>query len=185
VSSTYSGVTKTASLTVGSSSTTTSTTYSIWPSATPSTITEVDPNPVELGLKFKASVNGHVTGVRFYKGPYNVGTHVAHLWTASGTMLASATFTNETYSGWQKVYFSTPVAITAGTEYVVSYYAPKGEYSANGGYFSSAGVTNGPLTALPNSTAGGNGVYSYGTGGFPTKTYNAANYWVDVLFKNS
>ena len=27
------------------------------------------------------------------------------------------------------------------------------------------------------------GAYSYG-GGFPTNTYNATNYWVDVIFDN-
>jgi hypothetical protein len=30
--------------------------------------------------------------------------------------------------------------------------------------------------------SGGNGVYVYGSGGFPTISYNANNYWVDVVF---
>ena len=29
---------------------------------------------------------------------------------------------------------------------------------------------------------GGNGVYLYGAGGFPTNTFGASNYWVDVVF---
>src|SRR5262249_10226966 len=32
------------------------------------------------------------------------------------------------------------------------------------------------------SVQGGNGVYLYGSGGFPTNSFNATNYWVDVLF---
>ena len=44
---------------------------------------------------------------------------------------------------------------------------------------------NGPLEALSNSAAGGNGVYRYGTTGFPTETFNSANYWVDVVFDTS
>ena len=40
----------------------------------------------------------------------------------------------------------------------------------------------GPLTALADGAAGGNGVYRYGAGGFPDQTYNASNYWVDVVF---
>src|SRR5262249_20892966 len=37
-----------------------------------------------------------------------------------------------------------------------------------------------------NGVAGGNGVYVYGAGGgLPTNSYNAANYWVDVLFTPS
>jgi hypothetical protein len=61
------------------------------PSDTPATITAIDPNSVELGVKFRASTNGTITGIRFYKGPQNTGTHVADLWSATGTLLATAT----------------------------------------------------------------------------------------------
>jgi hypothetical protein len=64
---------------------------------------------------------------------------------------------------------------------VVSYFAPGGRYS-----FTSQGLLNGaenwPLRALANSVSA-NGVYAYsGTSTFPTSTYNAANYAVDLLF---
>ena len=39
-----------------------------------------------------------------------------------------------------------------------------------------------PLRALGNVAAGGNGVYRYGSGGFPSNSYGATNYWVDVVF---
>jgi hypothetical protein len=128
-------------------------------------------------------VDGLVTGVRFYKGSQNTGTHVGRLWTSSGQLLAQATFTNETASGWQQVSFATPVAIKANTVYVVSYHAPAGRYSVDDGYFQTAD-TNGPLRALANGESGGNGVYRYGSGGvFPNSTYGSANYWVDVVFR--
>ena len=41
--------------------------------------------------------------LRFYKGTTNTGTHVGHLWSRTGTMLAEATFTGETARGWQQV----------------------------------------------------------------------------------
>ncbi len=91
------------------------------PSATPGTITENDPSAVDLGVKFQASSNGSIIGIRFYKGPQNTGTHTGDLWTTSGTLLASATFSNETASGWQQVNFSSPVSITAGATYIASY----------------------------------------------------------------
>ena len=100
---------------------------------------------MELGVKFTASANGLITGIRFYKGPSNTGPHVADLWSSTGTLLATATFTSETASGWQEVDFSTPVAITAGTTYVASYHT-NGNYSASSNYFTNA-VTNGELTA--------------------------------------
>ncbi len=83
---------------------------SIWPSdAVPSTVDAGSDGPQELGVKFRSDVNGYVTGIRFYKAATNTGTHVANLWTSTGTLLATATFTNETESGWPVKAQRTPV----------------------------------------------------------------------------
>ena len=55
---------------------------------------DADPTAVELGVKFQSDVSGVVSGVRFYKGDGNIGTHTGSLWTVDGTLLATATFTN-------------------------------------------------------------------------------------------
>lgn len=151
---------------------------SFWPAtATPGTITDPDANSVELGLKFSSTVAGSVTGVRFYKGSSNTGTHVGHLWTSSGTLLATVTFTNETATGWQQANFSKPVKIAANTVYVISYTAPKGHYSDDQNYAWSS------LNAAPLSVSGSSpGVYAYGSSVFPGNTWNNSNYWVDVVF---
>ncbi|HJU17552.1 MAG TPA: DUF4082 domain-containing protein [Stellaceae bacterium] len=152
------------------------------PSTTPSIVTVSDPSAVTLGVKFQASTNGKITAIRFYKGPQNTGTHIGAVWSTSGTLLASATFSNETASGWQQVNLPSPVNVTANTTYIVSYHTNVGEYSANGNYFGGA-YTNGPLTAPASSSSGGNGVYAYGSSNlFPNNTYNANNYWVDIVF---
>jgi hypothetical protein len=154
----------------------------IWPStAVPSVLADSDTVGVELGVKFKADASGTVSAIRYYKSTSNSGTHVGSLWTAGGAKLATATFTNETASGWQQVNLPVPVTVNAGATYVASYYAPAGRYSANTGYFSSRGADNGVLHAL----AGANGVYRYGPSGFPTSTYQSTNYWVDVVFTSS
>ncbi|WP_370058528.1 DUF4082 domain-containing protein [Bradyrhizobium yuanmingense] len=146
----------------------------------PSVPNSGDTSPVEVGVKFTASVNGTITGLRFYKGSLNTGPHIADLWSSTGTLLATATFTNETASGWQQVNFSTPVAITAGTTYVASYHT-NGNYSGTQNYFATS-LANGQLTA----PAGANGVYAYGSGSaFPTNSYRSSNYWVDVVFNGS
>ena len=62
-----------------------------------------DTNAVELGVRFRSDQHGFITGLRFFKHAANAGTHVGHLWTAGGTMLAEATFTGESASGWQEV----------------------------------------------------------------------------------
>jgi hypothetical protein len=159
---------------------------SIFPSsATPSLIDSNDATPVEVGVKFRVDSVGAVVGVKFYKTDTNLGTHIGHLWTSTGTLLGSVTFTNETASGWQQASFSTPIQLTPNTTYIVSYYAPSGHYSADTNYFASAGVNNPPLHALQDGADGPNGVYLYvsnQTGGFPTNTYSASNYWVDVVY---
>ena len=136
--------------------------------------------PIEIGVKFRADTAGAITGLRFYKGTANTGTHVGNLWTTGGTQLGSATFTSETASGWQQVVFATPVPIAANTIYVASYYAASGYFAFDSAYFTAA-VDAPPLHALYNGTSGGNGVYKYG-GGIPTQTWNSSNYWVDVVF---
>jgi hypothetical protein len=155
---------------------------SIWPdTATPTTPSAGDTSAVELGVKFRADVAGTVTGVRFYKGAGNTGTHTGTLWSSGGSVLATATFTGETAGGWQSATFSPPVAVTAGTTYVVSYHAPAGGYAADLGYFLNAGADNGPLHALRAGVSGVNGVYGYGATAFPTQG-STSNYWVDVVF---
>jgi hypothetical protein len=151
-------------------------------SSVPAIVTVNDPNPVELGVKFSATLAGNIIGMRFYKGPQNTGTHTAELWNAAGNMLASATSANETASGWQTVIFASPIAIAANTIYVASYHS-NGFYSVDRNFFATAS-TNGPLTAPASASIGGNGVYTYGSSvNFPSSTYNASNYWVDVIFQ--
>jgi Domain of unknown function (DUF4082)/Bacterial Ig-like domain len=100
---------------------------SIFPaSAAPTSFATSDASSVELGVKFRSDVAGTVTGVRFYKGSGTTGTHTGTLWSSTGTKLATVTFTSETATGWQQAMFSTPVAITANTVYVVSYHSNAG-----------------------------------------------------------
>ena len=157
---------------------------SLWPSsATPAIASASDGQPVELGTAFEPLTAGTATGVKFYKGTGNTGKHVGSLWTSSGTLLASGTFTSETASGWQSMTFAKPVALAAGLVYVVAYYAPAGHYSYTSGYFGQSETT--PYLYAPASGWNGhsNGVYRYGKGsGFPSSTYGSTNYWVDVSF---
>ena len=135
----------------------------IWSASTvPAAVDAGDPSAVELGVRFRSDVVGSITGIRFYKASTNTGTHIGNLWTNTGTLLATATFSQESASGWQTVSFSTPVTIAANTTYVASYFAPAGHYSADSNYFAGAGVDNAPLHALQTGVDGANGVYNYG-----------------------
>src|SRR4051812_39642932 len=153
---------------------------------TPAHAADPDRNAVELGVKFRSDVDGFVTGIRFYKSTQNTGTHVGNLWTSTGTNLARATFTGETASGWQQVNFSSPIAISANTTYVASYFAPVGRYAADNNYFATTGKDSPPLHALRTGIDGPNGVFRYGAStGFPSTADVATNYWVDVVFSTA
>jgi hypothetical protein len=159
----------------------------LWPATTVPSNTDVtaDPNSLELGARFQAAVAGNVTGVTFYKGTGNTGTHTGSLWSSSGQLLATGTFTGETATGWQTLTFATPVAISANTTYVVSYHAPNGNYAVNEAYFSGAHLAY-PLTAPADASGASNGVYQYGsTSAFPTGSSGSANYWVSPVFSPS
>jgi hypothetical protein len=157
-----------------------------WSAATPGVANSGDTNSVELGTRFTPAVNGTITGVRFYKGSLNTGTHTGSVWGTDGTLLGTGTFSNETDSGWQTLTFATPVSVTAGTTYIASYHAPNGDYSYTAGYFSYP-RTSYPLTAPAATAQSGNGLYAYSsTTTFPgSASSSGTNYWVDVVFAPS
>ena len=150
-------------------------TYSFFASADVSGVAaDPDDRPVELGLKFTSSSTGDLTAVRFLKARGDRSPHRVSVWSGNGERLASGTPVSESPSGWQQVTLPEPVRVEAGREYLVSYHTSR--YRASQDYFAGRAATAGPLSTV------GAGVYAYGTGGFPTETWEASNYWVDVVF---
>ena len=130
-------------------------------------------------MRFQSTKAGWVTQIRFYKGTGATGSHTGSLWTTSGQRLAAVQFTNETATGWQTATLAQPVAITANTQYVVSYTAPSGRYSQTSGFFTTA-RTSGLLQAPANGGSTVNGV-SGAAGAYPGSGAGGANFWVDVV----
>ncbi|MBI2787057.1 MAG: DUF4082 domain-containing protein [Elusimicrobia bacterium] len=140
---------------------------------------------VELGVRFRADSAGQITGLRFYKTAGNTGAHTGHLWTNTGALLGSVTFTGETATGWQSASFASPIAIQAGTTYVASYHTAA-VYAVTRLTFSAAGIDNPPLHALRDGLDGVNGLYVYSSAAaFPNRGTRSSNYWVDVVFTAS
>ena len=155
----------------------------IWPDAVgPAQPATTDSQAVEVGTKFRADTNGFITGIRFYKGASNTGSHTGTLWDNAGNALATGTFTGESVAGWQQLTFANPVAITAGTTYIASYHTPSGHYAATVNGFLSAGVDRGVLHALKTGVDGPDGVFTYGAGGIVPATGTASNYWVQPVY---
>ncbi len=139
--------------------------------------------PIEVGTKFRSSVAGQITALRYYRGAGDDDTHVGHLWSSTGAQLAEVSFTGESASGWQEMALPTPIAILPNTTYIASIFSsPTGNFAITPGGLAAA-RDNPPLRALANDEDGKNGVFKYG-GGFPDGPVSdgGTNYWVDVVF---
>ncbi|MGD9863062.1 MAG: DUF4082 domain-containing protein [Pseudodonghicola sp.] len=156
------------------------------PQNLPDQIVTTDPTDYELGVEFTASADGLVTSLRYYRGDADAGDtdiRVLNLWTASGTKVASVTVQSDPgQTGWQVGDLTAPVALTAGEAYVVSYGTTQ-NYAFSGSFFSSDWTgPDGHLTAGADGGGNANGLYfAGGTDQFPTQSYNASNYWVDLI----
>jgi Domain of unknown function (DUF4347)/Domain of unknown function (DUF4082) len=131
----------------------------------------------ELGMEFKSAKAGQISSIRYYKAPSETGTHVGKIWSSTGTLLGSVTFTNETASGWQQQALTTPVTIQPNTTYVVSVNANSYYVATNNGIAST--ITNGDISAVAD---GSNGVYNDSPGLFPTQSWQNSNYFRDIVF---
>ena len=137
---------------------------------------------VELGVKFRADANGYITGVRFYKGATNTGVHTGTLWSSTGTQLATATFSGESATGWQQVNFSSRVAVTANTTYVVSYHTPTSALRADSNAFTARRRQPARARARERCRRPATASSPTHRDGFPATSGNNVNYWVDAVY---
>jgi hypothetical protein len=154
----------------------------------------LDPNGVEVGLRFRSAVDGVVRAIRFYRADDSL-PQIVNLWLVldvptplapvaddagtpqTGFILESGKVFAGTGTGWTTVPLARPVAIEANTTYVASYHTRE-RFALDAGYFT-APVANAPLVAEL-------GVYRYGESAFPeSATTPSHNYWVDVEFSPS
>jgi hypothetical protein len=129
----------------------------------------------EQGIQFSSSVSGKITHLRYWKASVETGSHVGRIWSDSGALLAQATFLNESASGWQTQALQTPINVTAGVRYRVSYNVNQFGAKIAGGLGSP--ISNGPLTAW-------GAMYSTPSGTFPN-TGSVGNFLADIVFSSS
>lgn len=173
----------------------------LWTSYTPAVTNENDSQQYALGTTFYAVASGWVLGVKWrFPDTLPTGSVTAKLWRndgddtvlASGTELASATFSAPVAGTVNEVRFAAPVAIVANQDYVVSIKTAD-RYVATSGYdpfdLGGSGLSVGDLRAPANgSDPIGVGTLHNGklndlTGHqYPHQTFSNANYWVDVIF---
>jgi hypothetical protein len=132
----------------------------------------------ELGTRIRVTAESELIALRFWKDPGETGTHVGRVWSSSGTQLASATFQNESASGWQRQLLASPVTLQPGQTYVVS-------VGLNAFYVKTMGGLGTQRTSgtLQSVADGSNGVFASAAGQFPTDSWGSSNYFVDAVVK--
>lgn len=154
----------------------------LWESDVPPVADDGRTEPITVGVRFAPTRDGHVTAIRFYRSPANVGPHVGQLWTATGGHLGAIAFDDGAPPGWQEARFPVPIPVAAGEHYVATYHAPHGHVARSNGAFLKD-VANGPLVAPAHRAAAPNGAFAHGAvPTFPRLADKQTNYWVDVVF---
>ncbi len=140
-------------------------------------------------MKFTVAVPGSVTAIQFYRGAPSGTGFTVHLWDAAGNLLGTGQAAGNQAAGWQTVLLDQPVALQPFATYIASYFAPQGGYADTYDYFTTNGISRGPLLAFSSApggegtpTQGPNGLFAYG-GGFPTQSFRDSNYWVSPVFE--
>jgi Domain of unknown function (DUF4082)/Prokaryotic membrane lipoprotein lipid attachment site len=131
----------------------------------------------QVGTEFTAEDTMLITGFRFYKASGETGTHTAKLYPRGDSLnvLASASFTSETSSGWQRKTLGSTVQIPPGN-YVVA--VNTNTYQAKyGGYFS----LNGSINRTDLTATGGR--YGQPINKYPQSGSSSA-FFVDVLYRS-
>lgn len=149
---------------------------SLFPTATPATTGSGAGSTWEQGVEFSSTVDGQITHVRFWKAADEPsGGHVGRIWdVATKTLLAAASFTNETASGWQEAQLPTPLPITRGVRYKVTYNI-NSVVAKTFDVFSARPITSGVLVSYRAS-------FSTPAGTFPM-TGSTSNLFADIIFR--
>lgn len=158
---------------------------SLFTSQTPASQTsEANPGPT-LGIVIVVAVDGQVSALRWYAPsslPSNAATLPFVLYNATTQAeLGRVVPGSLTANAWNQGSI-TPVSVTAGTRLIPAIRTAD-NYAYTGGLFSSAGITNGSLSApATGSDPIGNGRFLSNVDGYPNGTFGGHCYFTDIVF---
>jgi uncharacterized protein DUF4082 len=157
-----------------------------WGGANPAQV--ADGSDYEMGTAFRAEQDISVTHIRVFSGatPAPFVGRRGRLWSSAGAELATVVMDDALPAGWAPYPLASPVAVTAGTIFIVSF-SSAGNYAATSGAFTAAGVPSpdGKVTAVKSSVGQLNGIFNNTPGSFPTESFGDTFYGVDVGYAGS
>jgi len=145
---------------------------SLFANAVPATTASGEGKTWEQGVEISSSLEGTIKEVKFWRAADEPqGGHIARIWSNSGSLLASKSFTENSSPGWQSATMN--FRISPGDRYRITYNIHK-TVAKTFFVFNNGPITKGPLTAWTSW---------YGTpaGNFPTSN-SSSNFFADVVF---
>lgn len=176
-------------------------TYRVWPSTDGPDQWQNDPATYSMAMQFRVTADCTVTAIYFWRAPraFNgVDTNAGHpfvtrcgIFDSDSHLLVSPAETIAapgTNVGWIKHILATPIPIDTLHIYKVAVFGAPTGYSATSFYWTSgdgaAGITNGILHAdsAAEAVSGDQDSFTTAAGdiAFPTSSFNAGNYWIDL-----
>lgn len=153
-----------------------------------------NPSNITLGTLFVPAVDGQITHFRWLAPTIlPAGPGIFALWrfndNTTGTELArldTAGKLSLTAGAWNQIQLTTPVNVVAGQKYVVGI-GGVNRYAASNNLFNGVAIVSGNLTAPADVAGANNGRFldsdtAAGWPHFPSQTYQATGYFVDVVF---
>ncbi len=153
----------------------------------PGVVDQGPDSPVELGVKFYSEVGGAIKGIRFYKSSANTGTHVGNLWSSDGHVNGVSDLYER--DGFR---MATGKLCDAGADQFVHdlrgllplQLRPLQRRRKLLLVYRQWTIRHCTRLSVTKRIWGVNGVYAYGANStFPNQTFNATNYWVDVVLQ--
>jgi hypothetical protein len=163
---------------------------SLFTTQVPTVTDAADGTPITVGTLLTFAVAGSVAGVRWYvpaSAPSVTPRGLLYRWDSepTGTLLAGSDFAGVTWgAGWHQTLFGTPVAVDTSHKYLPAVWTDR--YTATS-FLLQADLVNGNITGLVDSADHANGRYVEPSPvpAYPTNSFHATAYFVDVLFAAS
>ena len=149
-------------------------------SDTPAVLSDSDTSQVNLGVRFTSSAAGTITGIKYYKSANDTGTHTGSLWSSTGYASGECNLHQ-----WDYQRLADRDVQQSGIDH--RRHDLRGELPQQWSLRKHRQLFHHRSCQRPLDRARKQQwCLHYGNGNlFPTSTFNATNYWVDVVFNPS
>ena len=133
-------------------------------------------------MKFRSDEDGYITALRFYKQANNTGSHVGHLWSGTGQLLAAVPFTDETPRAGRRSSSPTRCRSPRTPPTSPPTTRPRGATGSARASSTRAWTARRCTRRTRRARRAATASSATARARFPDQSFNATNYWVDATF---